>query len=463
MLLALLSCAPEEPLGFPCELGSATTVSYAAEDMLCVQLDMEAADFDALSHEFRFPGGPDAQFSGVVDHVITSCDEPFPDPYTYFPADLAVDGLAASSVGVRKKGFVGSVLGGSERRPSLKISVDEFVADQLLDDDTERLTLNNNLTDLSRIRSCLSLSVFADAGYPAPRCNLANVMVNGASLGSYTHVEAIKKRFLRWAFGDDEGSLYEVTLSDFTDAHLEHGLGRWEAKTSATDESGALLVAVADALTADDDELEAALDEVLDVDAFLTFWALETLVSHGDGYAANGNNSYVYFDPDNGDRAVFVPWGTDDAMRTDEIGFVRGEVARRLSRHPELSARFLERLTTVTEEVWDEERLLERIDAYDALVGTAEAADGPYVDAVDALRTFVSGRRAQVEAFVADGGVEGEDEPAPCDGLGPIEEFAELGEVLAFYSHGCSSRPGAVGWVWLVALLGLRRRYSAAR
>lgn len=489
VLLALVGCA-EEPLpANPCEPAARDQVSYEPEDVLCVQLEMNPEDFEALGNQFRFPGDANDQFDGVIAHVVDSCTDPFPDPYSYFPADLVVDGQQALGVGVRKKGFVGSVLDGSQQRPSLKIKLDVYVEDQLLPDDTERLTLNNNLTDTTRMRTCMAYSVFHDAGYPTPRCNLANVMVNGQALGSYTHVEAPKKRFLQRAFGNNDGSLYEVTLTDFTDEYLTDGLGRWEAKTDDSVATTALLQGVADALTVPDDELEQALDQVVDLELFFRFWALETLIAHGDGFNANTNNSYVYFDPDNGDRAVFIPWGPDDSMSSGELGaptsaggdeeddgeaqdpadaYIGSELSRRLSRHPELSQRYPEALQALLDEAWDEERLLERVELFEAHVADNEPPSEGHTEAVGALKEFIEGRRAEVQGLI-DGEIEpGGEQPASCGSIVEFLVFDELGEVVGTVGHSCAAQPGrpGSGWAWAAAgllLLGRRRRGSSSQ
>ena len=46
--------------------------------------------------------------------------------------------------------------------------------------------------------------------------------------------------------------LYELTITDFSEAHLANGLGRWEADTETTSQSTELLLAVAAALASDD-------------------------------------------------------------------------------------------------------------------------------------------------------------------------------------------------------------------
>ncbi|GIS62194.1 MAG: hypothetical protein CM1200mP2_44190 [Planctomycetaceae bacterium] len=61
----------------------------------------------------------------------------------------------------------------------------------------------------------MGYAFFNRAGSPACRCALARVTVNGKNLGIYSHVETVNKPLLRRGFGDDRGTLYEGTVTDF--------------------------------------------------------------------------------------------------------------------------------------------------------------------------------------------------------------------------------------------------------
>ncbi len=464
--LLLAGCAAE-PLvfeGLPCEqpARSGDDLSYSSDQMGCVEITMDPQAFQALSQQYRFDGDEEEQWPAIIAATALSCSEPYPSRYTYFSADIDVDGWQAQNVGVRKKGFIGSTVG-AEDRPSLKVKTDEFVNDQQFGD-TERATYNNNHQDASRTRTCLTYSVFEDAGYPAPRCNLANVSMNGQPLGAYSHVESIKKRFLRRNFGNDDGSLYEGTMADFTEAHLAglpENLGRFEAKTGDTDPTGAGLRRITDALQVPDDELEQALDEVIDLDAFLMFWALETLVNHNDGYNANHNNFYVYFDPDSEDRAVFIPWGADQTMYDWDRRKVTSELARRVSRVPELHQRYLETLAFVLEDVWSEERLSERIDRYEAQVLSAETGPSYRKESVEGLRSWVVERRAAMQSFIAEGGEVGAAETGPCTGDTDPNDFLMAAELTSATGAACSTTGGGPTMAFSSVLLLLVRRRRA--
>ena len=50
-------------------------------------------------------------------------------------------------------------------------------------------------------------------------------------VGVYSHIEPIKTGFLKRAFGNTDGDLYEGTLTDFVAPELPHGTDtRWEVK-----------------------------------------------------------------------------------------------------------------------------------------------------------------------------------------------------------------------------------------
>ena len=393
-----LPCSPNVPEGIDPTAG----VSFDSNHIVCIKVTMDPHDFELLTKETRFEGT-----GSSFEQIWPDCSRPWPSAYNWYQADIEIDGVSLSEVGIRKKGFVGSQF---SPVPALKIKTDKYVKDQFLGD-TERITLNNNGGIIPRMAVCLTYEVFAAAGYPAPQCNMANVIVNGQPKGPYVHVDAIKKRFLRRAFGDNTGSLYEGTHTDFVEAWLP----RWECKTSDTDTSYAPLASVAEALQKPDDELVDALSSVLNIDRYITFWALEVLVSHIDGYGADRNNFYVYFDPIDADRAVFIPWGVDKTFLGDFSldGYLTADLPRRLSRIPAMATRMKNELERLLDEVWDEVAILGSIDRYSAQVKCAQQEDD-YDTKVETLRTWVSSRSDQVREMLRAGLPVGMKKSLPC-------------------------------------------------
>src|SRR3712207_6265544 len=88
---------------------------YEPRRLLEVEIELDPADWD----EIRF------QTRSFLDLLAgEQClAEPFPDPFTYVPADVKVEGLRRRNVGLRKKGLIGSM---DTRKPSLKIDFGEF-------------------------------------------------------------------------------------------------------------------------------------------------------------------------------------------------------------------------------------------------------------------------------------------------------------------------------------------------
>ena len=295
---------------------------------------------------------------------------PAESPYEYLPATVTVDGVTLEDVGVRAKGAVGSI---NPTRPSLKIEFDKFVDGQRLGD-RERMTLNNNNMDYSRIKTYLTVKTFLKAGLPAPDCCFARVTVNGTYLGIYTSIEPIKKPFLRKHFHDDEGNLYEGTGSDF----LPELINRFERKTNAkTADDRSDLEAVMAALESSDEELLRVLGEVVDLDSFIGFWAMEILVAQWDGYTGNLNNFYIYNDPTTG-RFTFIPWSPDTAFSKNpgfnSAGpiFANSILARRLYENQTGRALFRRKIADLYRTVWGRNDLLNQ-------VITLSAALRPYV------------------------------------------------------------------------------------
>ena len=176
---------------------------FAPDHILQVGLTLEDSDWELLRNQSR---------SFITEFVGDCASVPFSGEYTYVPADVTIDGQALSNIGVRKKGFIGSQ---STEKPSLKLNLDEYEAGAELFC-TDNITLNNAVQDPSLVRQCIGYKLFSEAGIAAPLCNFAQVSVNGADLGTYVHVEPIKRSFLRRNFAEDNGELYEGTLSDFS-------------------------------------------------------------------------------------------------------------------------------------------------------------------------------------------------------------------------------------------------------
>ncbi len=351
--------------------------------VLEIEIDIDPKDWDELRGVSR------DLFSSLV------ADTPAKSPFNYVKGDVTIDGKRIKNVGIRKKGFLGSL---DKSRPSLKIRFDKY-QDQQPFGSLNRLTLNNNKQDDSKLSQYLSYKLFADAGVPAPRCNFAEVIVNGKSLGVYSHVESVKPAMLQRIFGDGTGLLAEGTLADV----LPAAKNRFEYKSKPDKKTGIdRLTKVLDASELDIVELE----KTLNIDSFIRFWATESMIGFWDGYTHNQNNFFIYENPEDS-RLCFMPWGTDSAFTTyvpriiDPIKnlsvHTNSAVANRLYHHPQMRERYASALRKILATHWDEQKLLDEVDRVENLLSDHVLSERKLNGGTDRVRGFIRTRREAIE------------------------------------------------------------------
>jgi hypothetical protein len=395
-LLLLAACKTDPVILPPIAIGDFTQDElFDPNRVLEVALTLDPDDGAALA----------AQTRNALDTLSGECTaQPFASPFTFFPASISIDNkVSREQIGLRKKGFFGSL---STTKPSLKIDLEEFFPEDTQEiAGLEKLTFNNANQDPSLLRTCLAYQLFADAGLEAPRCNFAHLTANGDDIGVYVQIESINKDFVKAHFANSEGNLYEGTLSDFRPEFL----GTFEKETNKADPTRPELDALTNALTLDDTLLIPALDAIVDLDKFFTFWAMEVLTNHWDGYTNNTNNFYVYNDPTT-TKLVFIVSGPDGAFLDSNpfpaganppiSVFASGLLAHRLYLNPEGQTRFLAKLNELLATVYSEASLNQEIDRLQALLAPFNAIEA---NNLAQLRSFINGQRAALTAELSAG------------------------------------------------------------
>ncbi len=420
---------------------------FPQDRLVSIRIEMDGEDWALLNGQNR----------DIWDLLGQDCLNPRQSPFTYFPANLEVDpggGLPAmrlEKVGIRKKCFFGSCNQGFDferplDKPALKVKTDHYVSGQRLLG-LRHLTLNNCRQDPSLIRQCLGYLLFERAGVPSPRCAFAHVTLSAggreADLGVYAHVQAIQKEFLARRFLHTHGNLYEGAVSDFRPAFVE----TFVQKTNRRRADRSDLDRVVEALEKSDPELLPALEPLIALDEFVSFWAMEVLLGHWDGYNSNRNNFYLYHDPLDG-RFHFIPWGID-AIFVDEPSrreqgkpetvLAESLLGRRLYLHPEGQRAYLERLRALLDGVFAEPAVVSVIDRLEAMLRPVAdpAGTGEFSARVSEVRSWVRARRGVLEAELSQGPI-GWDFPLsgpPC--------FNELGELAGSFetTYGTLGEP----------------------
>jgi len=352
----------------------------------------DSPDFDAVFVTDR-----------VVDVELTLTESAYaalfeqPDTEIYEVASLVFDGDEVGEIGVRLKGnsSFSSVERSGGSRYSLKLDFDRVTPDLTLHG-IKKLNLSNGFKDPTLLRERIAYSMFQSMGVPAGRTAHANVWINGELLGLYTMVQQVDKTFLREYFDDDEGDLYKPELQSggllYRGSQIESYPDLALKTNESTSDHSAFLHFVDLLNNTADGELEAALAQVLDVDAFLRYLAVSTALTNLDSYQGMGHNYYLYFDPSTG-LATIIPWDLNeafggftcnrppDAMFTfplDEptCGLIsdRPLIARVLSVASYRTA-YEAYLRQVTDELLDAETFAQTIDVLAPLIHDSVAAD----------------------------------------------------------------------------------------
>ena len=148
--------------------------------------------------------------------------------------------------------------------------------------------------DPSKAREALAFARFREAGVPAPRTALAEVTLTvpgehpKAYLGLYTLVEPVDRAFLKDRFQTDKGLLLRpqgLRGLDFLGDDWEKYRGPFRPLAEPTpDEARRFIEFVRIVQQGDDERFCKEIASYLDVDRFLRFMAVQSLIANADGF-----------------------------------------------------------------------------------------------------------------------------------------------------------------------------------
>lgn len=265
-----------------------------------------------------------------------------------------------TNVAIHLKGGLGSFRP-LDDKPALTLNFDKFAAGQRFHG-LQKIHLNNSVQDPSYLSEKICREMFLAAGIPAPRAGNALVHLNQRDLGLYVLVEGWNKQFLKQHFQDARGNLYDGGYGNEITNHLELNSGDFPNDWSRLEALGQA------AQEPDLSKRLARMGEVLDLDRFLTFVAMEIMLAHWDGYTMNKNNFRVFHDRSS-DRLLFLPHGLDQMFgvfrstpATTITPHMKGLVARAVVETPEGRRRYLERMALLLTNVFNVEPLTNRVE-----------------------------------------------------------------------------------------------------
>ena len=249
----------------------------------------------------------------------------------WVPATIEFNGLTWSNVGVRYKGNSSLASGwnsGMNKLP-LKLDFDEF-EDKYPEITNQRfygfkqLSLANGFSDDSFLRDAAASLILEEAGLPAAETAFYEVILDygdgPVSLGLYTMIEVIDDTVVERYFGSDEGNIYEAdgpaaSFAASTYDQIEQSFQKENNKEQSDWSDIEVLFEGlhSDQRTSDPTAWRAELEHLFDVDGFLEWLAIKTIIQHWDAYGRMSHNYYLYHDPDTG-QLSWISWDHNMAM-----------------------------------------------------------------------------------------------------------------------------------------------------
>lgn len=244
-------------------------------------------------------------------------------------ADAVVFGEPLDNVGFRMRGQF-SLRESGAKKP-WKIDTDAYIDGQEFHN-LRQLMLLNSIGDPSMMREKLAYEMMAFAGLPASHVAYIELWIDLIDdeqpplyWGVYTLVERVDNKYLSNRFGPDSkgGNLYKAShaqrgpmdlkyygesIENYPNQNGQYAYGKMNNEEEADYSDIIELCRIIDGTDyASDEEFIQALEEVINVDAFLRYLAVVTILDNWDSYVYTGNNFYLFNNSVSG-RFEWIPW-----------------------------------------------------------------------------------------------------------------------------------------------------------
>ena len=256
----------------------------------------------------------------------------------YVPVTITYDGRAWTQVGMRYKGNSSLMAAGANAGGKIpfRLNFDRY------EDETpairnqrfygfQELTFSSNFGDDSQMRELLATEILRDRGVPAARAAFYRIVVDTGTgpeyWGLYTMIEDPSDgAMLDAQLGSSSGNLYKPDGpgADWT-RFTPEGFAKKNNEDRADFSDVSAAVAALHAPRTDAQAWRSALETRLDVDGFLRWLAVNTVMENWDSYGVMPHNYYLYGDPARRGQLRWIPWDHNFAFGSAPGGgFGRG-------------------------------------------------------------------------------------------------------------------------------------------
>ncbi len=245
--------------------------------------------------------------------------------FCYFECEVLFEENFWEHVGIRYKGNSSMQMPYQQDQEKLpfRLDFDEF-EDEYPETDNQRfwgvkwMVFNNNFKDPSMLREKITYDLFREFGVMASHVAHYRFFVDFGEgpvyFGLYTSVEVVDKRFLEDRFGDDSGNLYKPDgpgqeLNFFSEETFEKKTNEDEADWSDVIN----LIDVLNANYSDPQQFKTAIEQIFNIDSFISWLAVNSVLCNLDSYAGTGHNYYLYNNPVDG-KFYLIPWDCNESF-----------------------------------------------------------------------------------------------------------------------------------------------------
>lgn len=345
---------------------------------------------------------------------------------TEIPATVTINGEVFDSVGIRFKGNTSYMNVQNSQKKSFNVSLDSWIDGQDIDG-YNTLNFNNSFEDESFLREVVFLHQIRKH-IPASKGNFIRLNINGANWGLYPNVQQLNQDFYKEWFLSNDGTNWRADAPstggggggpqwgdgtaalNYLGADTALYQSKYTLKSSTTANPWADLVAVCDKLNnTPSANLEAVLNDYMDVDRTLWFLASEIAFCDDDSYIYKGKmDYYVYREAETG-RTIPQEFDGNSSFYTQGVtswgpfynaNKVNYPLLNKLLAVPALRQRYLAHMRTIIAEELDTASFNATIDKYKAMIDTVVQNDNKKIytynqfgTEVTALKTFVRNRR----------------------------------------------------------------------
>ncbi len=267
--------------------------------------------------EGNFPGDPPGG-EGEVDFTPV-----------FKSASVFFNGIEWYHVGVRFKG--NSSLRSAWQSGIMKLAF-RFDFDEFEDDYPEiknqrfygfqKIAFSNNFDDQSFLHEKVAADIFRSAGLKAPQTAYYRIYVDYGDgpiyFGLYTAVEIVEDTMIKDQFGNGEGNCYKPEGDAATFAAGTYDISEFDLKTNEdmadySDVESLYDIINSNVRTTDVEQWKSELEAVFDVDHFLHWLAVNTVIQNWDTYGVMSHNYYLYNNPYT-NKLVWIPWDNNEAL-----------------------------------------------------------------------------------------------------------------------------------------------------